>query len=368
MRVLSSFVGLGQYLQLAIAPARLYLRALHDVIKTRATWNSDVRLSKQALRDLQWWADIHDKHLQRAIYREATTATLFTDASMRGWGGVCRDHQQTVVHGIWDKTEGSHHITYLELLGVVRSVVALLPRLARKRVLLFVDNMAVVYVIRNNTSRAPLLMAELRHLMAICDTNNTRLECVYVPTDRNVADGPSRLPARDMWRLDPSVFRSVTQRLGLTPTIDRFATATTTLLPRWNAPCPEPGSVAPDGLSQDWTAECSWIHPPLNLLPDVAAKLDRAPSSRAIVVAPFWPAEQWFDTLHRLASSVLVVPHTRRLVCQDTLRKYGVDAPGDWPCVFFLLEGQDLATTGSNSKPRVTWCSWDEVMACLPPM
>ena len=143
MRVLACFTGLAQSLHLAIPPTRLYLRSLYDVMSTRRGWDSEVRLSKQALRDLDWWAHLPEQHLQRAMYREATTATLYTDASMRGWDGVLNN--TAFVHGIWTREQSSQHITYLELLGVLKSVQALLPRLKRRRVLLFVDNQAVVY-------------------------------------------------------------------------------------------------------------------------------------------------------------------------------------------------------------------------------
>ena len=335
VRVLACFVGLAQSLQLAISPARLYLRELHNVISSRRSWNSDVRLSRQGLSDLNWWVDIDKQHLRRAIFREATTATLYTDASKSGWGGVL--NRTTIVHGIWTRTESAEHITYLELLGVLRSVTALLPRLKMRRVLLFVDNQAVVYVIRNFTTRSPIMMAELRNLVALCETNNARLSVQWVPTDLNTADAPSRYKGSDHWRLDPRIFHAVTKRLQLMPTVDRFATAGTTLLPRWNSPCPEQGAEEVDGLSQDWTSEVNWLHPPLDLLPDVATKLERNPAL-GIVVTPFWPTEHWFHVLHRLSDQLVVVPNCRSLVCQHTRSVFGRDAQGDWPLAFWRLD------------------------------
>ena len=88
VRVLAGFAGLAQSVQLALPLARLYLRAIFDVIKTKHSWESDVRLTKQALRDLAWWTELSTRWTERAIFREATTATLYSDASMRGWGGV----------------------------------------------------------------------------------------------------------------------------------------------------------------------------------------------------------------------------------------------------------------------------------------
>jgi hypothetical protein len=282
---------------------------------------------------------------------------------MKGWGGVL--NQTAYVHGIWTRAQSATHITYLELLGVVKSVSALLPRLARRRVLLFVDNQAVVYIIRNFTSRAPLLMAELRNLVAICESNDTILQCQWVPTDRNLADEPSRRKASDHWRLDPRVFYAMCQRYKLVPTVDRFATAGTTLLPRWNSPCPEPGAEAVDGLSTAWTTECNWVHPPPDLLPQVASKLERTPAL-AVVVAPFWPAEDWFRSLRGQASAVTVVPHARRLVCQHTLSVYGIDAQGDWPLVFFLLD-PGRAITPNKPLCTATWASAADLLSGRSP-
>ena len=368
--MLAAFTGLAQSLQLAIPPCRLYLRSLYDTMSSKKNWESDVKLSKQALRDLSWWAALEEQRfLQRAIYREATTATLYTDASMSGWGGVL--NKTAFVHGIWSKAESASHITHLELRGVLNSVKALLPRLSHRRTLLFVDNQAVVYIIRNFTSRSPVLMAELRGLVGICETANATLDVQWVPTDRNLADEPSRRRAPDHWKLDPSVFSAACARFRLAPTVDRFATAATRLLPRWNSPCPEPGAEGVDGLSQAWEEECNWVHPPLHLLPEVATKLERGPAT-GIVVTPFWPAEQWFQTLRGLATESLVVPHCRSLVCPFTLRTYGVNAQGDWPLVFWRLAPALVSTQAKlgvqyqSTAPPPTWRTQTELLFSTP--
>ena len=357
--MLARFTGLGQSLQLAIPPARLYLRALYVDMSQRRNWQSDVRLSKQSLRDLQWWADIDRQHLQRAIFREATTATLYTDASMRGWGGVL--NRQTCVHGIWTREQRTTHITYLELLAIVRSVTALLPRLANRRTLLFCDNQAVVHIIRNFTSRAPLLMTELRNLVGLCEQNNSILEVHWCSTDVQLADEPSRRKVTDHWKLDPQVFANMCRLLQTFPNIDRFATHATTLCGRWNSPCPERGAEAVDGLSTDWTTDVNWIHPPLKLLLQVAVKLERAPC-RAVVVVPFWPKEHWYLVLTRMATEVVVVPHCRQLVCPLTLEVFGIDAPGDWPMAFFSLDPDQNGT----GVPQISWLQPQDLLTPTP--
>ena len=85
---LAQFCGLANSVQLAVLPARLYLRELFNCLSTRTSWSSTVRLSHQALRDLQWWRTMPSRHNGRAIWIPPTTATLHTDASGFGWGAA----------------------------------------------------------------------------------------------------------------------------------------------------------------------------------------------------------------------------------------------------------------------------------------
>lgn len=122
VRHLASFVGLAQSVFLAVPTARLYLRSLHDVISTKWTWNSRVRLSRQSIRDLRWWAELSRHGLGRAIWRSPTHAVLHSDASGFAWGGVLNG--TALAHGLWTAAEKKHHITVLELLAVLRNIEA----------------------------------------------------------------------------------------------------------------------------------------------------------------------------------------------------------------------------------------------------
>ena len=312
VRVIAGFAGLAQSVQPTLPLARLYLRGLFDVIKTKRCWESDVRLSKQALRDLQWWTEISEKFTKRAIFRAATTATLFSDASMRARGGAY--NQQVICHGMWNVQEREQHITELELLAVLCNVIALKDRLRHRRVLLLEDNAAVVWIFWNKTTRQPRMMAILRDLVATLDLNDTELDVRYVRTNANLADAPSRFRGRDFWKLRQEVFRSVERCFGLRHTVDRFASAATTVLPRYNAPHPEHGAEAIDALAQPWLHEVNWLHPPPDLLLQVTTRLQREDLVRGTLVTPYWPAEAWFQTMRTVAHHAVVVPSASLLV------------------------------------------------------
>ena len=352
-RVLAGFAGLAQSVQLALPRARLYLRSFFDVLKTKRNWDSDVRLSKQALRDLQWWTTLDEIHCRRAIYREATMATLFSDASKRGWGGLLNG--QVICHGLWTEKEREAHITELELLAVAKNVAVLLPQLKRRRVLLLEDNAAVVWISYNKASRAPRLMMHLRNLIGLLDMNDTTLEVRYVSTHSNKADMPSRFQGTDHWRLRASVFRRMESLAGLRHTVDRFACRATALVPRYNAPYPEPGAEAVDGLSQSWLHEVNWLNPPPDLLPNVLSRLEREPGIHGTLVTPYWPAESWFAAAQRVSRCARVLPSAAAAVCPIVQRKYGITGPGRWPLVFWQLEGRVPDPTVGPRPFQFTW-------------
>eukprot|EP01050_Picozoa_sp_SAG11_P002526 SAG11_NODE_129_length_15500_cov_16.145250_13_plen_143_part_00 len=140
---------------------------------------------------MQWWIDLPAAQLHRTIWRSPDQAELWTDASKFAWGGVLNG--TALSHGIWSSAERRHHITTLELLACIRNVQAHLPRLKHKRVLIHEDNQAVIYIVRERTSRSPVIMAYLRKLWAILDLNCIDLRLKYVRSAMNPADAPSRL-------------------------------------------------------------------------------------------------------------------------------------------------------------------------------
>ena len=72
--------------------------------------------------------------------------------------------------GMWSTRERGHHITYLELLAVHRTIAERAEMLKGKSVLLWEDNRAVMHILTNRTTHAPDMM----HLCAAFITSSTR--------------------------------------------------------------------------------------------------------------------------------------------------------------------------------------------------
>ena len=73
---------------MAVLPADLFSRAMHGDLSARESWSSNVRLSRQSLRDLTKWIDMPEEWNGAPISRSTVTRTVYSDASEFAIGGV----------------------------------------------------------------------------------------------------------------------------------------------------------------------------------------------------------------------------------------------------------------------------------------
>ena len=334
-RRLAAFTGLAQCVYLAVPPARHFLRELHDCMKSKKSWSSRVRLTKQALRDLQWWVDLPHRWNGRAIWRNPTTARLHSDASLRGWGGVLNN--TTPARGFWNHHERKQHITLLELEAVFNVVRSFLPHLRDRHVFLHEDNMAVVHMLVHYSSRSPQIMRRLRALWLLLDLNNITIEAEYIRSEANVwADALSRELDTEDWRLNPLVFQQLDRTFG-PHTVDRFASMTSAQLPRYNSRWRDPHTEGVDSLSMDWSTENNYANPPWTLLPQLAHRLQEQPVP-CTIVCPHWPGAPWFQQLRDLSTHMWVYPPRYNFFLPSRLGACAPVGPAGWSTAVFRLD------------------------------
>jgi hypothetical protein len=330
-RALAAFAGLTQSLHLAIPPARFFNRSIYDAIGTRRHWGATVALDRRVLRDLQWYVDLPARWRERAIWRSASTALLHTDASKKGWGAVLNQRRQA--RGFWRGHQQSEHINVQELRAVRYAVDSFLPQLRGRSVLLREDNQVVCALIERWTTRSGALMVQLEKLWWTLDSNDIEMRVRYIRSEDNAqADALSRVDPEDEWTVDRQVFIELERSWG-PHQVDRFASVANAHLPRYNTAWDQEGSAGLDAFAQpvqDWQDCLNWCAPPVNLLLQLAQLL-RETGAGATVVAPYWPAQHWFQALHSMAAEV------RLLEPQSIRGTAGYTAPASWRFAAFRV-------------------------------
>eukprot|EP00873_Tetraselmis_striata_P002317 jgi/Tetstr1/422581/TSEL_013388.t1 len=187
---------------------------------------------------------------------------------LRGWGGVLNGGLEA--RGFWRSAGERRHITLKELKA---------------------------------------MLAELRRLWCLLDSHGIHLRAWHIRSAANIwADRLSRHLDSDDWQLDPLLFAEPESRFG-PHSIDRFASALNTMLPRYNAAWLDPTCEAVDSLhlpDADWRRENNWCNAPWPLLPDLVQKPQQS-GAAATVVALRWEGKAWHHALTEMAVEELTV-------------------------------------------------------------
>eukprot|EP00873_Tetraselmis_striata_P044939 jgi/Tetstr1/465203/TSEL_009909.t1 len=80
-KLLASLAGQGQFLYLAMPPARFYLCEAHTVMGRCSSPSGKVVLTRRLIRDLEWWRDVPTRHNGAPILRPVEIAYMHTDSS-----------------------------------------------------------------------------------------------------------------------------------------------------------------------------------------------------------------------------------------------------------------------------------------------
>ena len=95
-------------------------------------------------------------------------------------------------------------------------------------------------------------------------------------------------------------------------TVDRFAALHNAHLPVYNSLHWDPETSGVDALAQSWVNHNNFVNAPFCLLPRVL-NLIKAQGVQATVIAPWWPAQPWFQALMSLSvAAPLQLPNSSR--------------------------------------------------------
>jgi hypothetical protein len=131
-----------------------------------------------------------------------------------------------------------------------------------------------------------------------CMSNEIDIHTVWIPRIENQrADFLSRIIDIDDWGTTVDFFQLLDSLWG-PHTVDRFANMNNTKLLRLNSLYWNPGSIAVDAFTSDWSGENNWLVPPVSMVSRLINHLIKSNSVGTSVV-PKWPSSSsWLLLFH----------------------------------------------------------------------
>ena len=315
-------------LERLVPHGRLRMRSLQWHLKSQWSAESDppslpVALPEEVRRDLSWWM-VKD-HLLTGV-RFGTPAPdlhLYSDASCSGWGAHLLDQH---VSGVWSDQERLLHINLLEMKALFLALQAFREDVIGRHVTAMCDNSTVVaYVNKQGGTVSHALYLLARRLLRWTESFDVHLDARYLPGQSNVlADILSRRGQviGTEWSLHPVVARALLRHWGA-PSLDLFATSLNAKLPRYCSLVPDPQAAFEDAFAHPWDDLDVYAFPPFALLSRVIARVRESSRLEMTLVAPLWPAKEWFaDLLLLLTQPPLALPRWNRLLRQPHFDRF----------------------------------------------
>ena len=186
-RELLSLIGKLSFASKCVKPGRLFLRRLIDLSTTVKTLNHHIDLNREARADIRWWHDFispwNGVSTVQSRPVSSTQLQFSTDASGIGLGAV---FGQRWLSARWPEDFGEFDINYRELFAILAAIHTWFPLLLDKQLIVHSDNLNIVHIWTNQSSRDPLLMDLARKLFLFTATKNINIILRHVPGTHNV--------------------------------------------------------------------------------------------------------------------------------------------------------------------------------------
>ncbi|XP_057335113.1 uncharacterized protein LOC130673915 [Microplitis mediator] len=260
-----------------------------------------MRLDQSLRTEFEWWEE-NILTAKNPIRQYEYKITIFSDASLTGWGASCNDK---VVFGQWDSRESSFHINCLELIAAFNGLKAFASHLSNCEILLKIDNStAIAYINRMGGIKYQNLNNVTRDIWSWCEQRNLWLFATYIPSIENViADSASRINNIDTeWELAPWAFRQIYNLFGQ-PQIDLLASVNNKKCVDYCSWHRDPEAFCIDAFTIKWDTFYIYAFPPFSLILKTLRKI-QVDQACGIVVVPEWFTQPWYP----LWLSLLIQP------------------------------------------------------------
>lgn len=241
-------------------------------------------LSDLSRSDLKWWST-HIHTTSNPVSHGNPHITIYSDASLNGWGGVINELSPG---GPFSEEEMTFHINYLEILACFLTLQTFCFVLRDCHIKAMTDNTTVISYNNNMGGRTTKCNSVTRKLWLWRIERNLWVTAAHIPGKLNVlADTESRQIFHDTeWKLDRLVFDR----------ISHFASRLNFQLRPFISWKPNPEAFAIDAFSISWKEHNFYAFPPFAIINRVLQKAEQD-QAHGIIIVPVWTTQTWFPRL-----------------------------------------------------------------------
>jgi len=318
IRELAKLIGMLVATFPAVPMAPFYYRSLEkDKIRglkfSKGNFDGTVKISDSSKSDLLWWVN-NVYSSKRIITTPSIDMTIYTDASLSGWG---INDGYVPSGGPWKEEYKDKHINVLELIAIKFGVLAYCKYTSPKHIRIMTDSTtAIAYINKKGGIKSKDCNQIAKDIWEWCYNKNIFISAAHVPGVCNdIADFKSRVfEDATEWQLNPYIFKNICLQFG-TPDIDIFASYANSQLEKYVSWQPDPFAFAIDAFSMSWDTSLLYMFPPFSLISKVLFKIweDKA---EAVLVVPKWSSQIWYPIAMKMcrAPPVIVTPSPTNLL------------------------------------------------------
>ena len=216
-RDLQKWLGKCCHLRLVFPAQALFTFECRSLLKGFGEDDDERRpLPQAALEEIEFWSFVNSfTDPVPFLLQQHVSFSLYTDASGFGWGA----HLQlptgpSSLRDYWSSSLFDLDICCKEALAVLFGLQSIEDKLNCRQVDAYVDNEGLVLAWAGLKSRSKELSGVLQQLFHFCLDNRVSLKMIWVPTDKNPADAPSRELDRGDSMLAPALRRQLLRAYG----------------------------------------------------------------------------------------------------------------------------------------------------------
>ncbi|KAK3743729.1 hypothetical protein QZH41_007814 [Actinostola sp. cb2023] len=208
-RQLQSSIGKLHFICKVCRPGRTFLRRMIGLLCTASHATHHIRLTSAFCKDVKWWLMLLPgwngcSFFYDDRWLDSPTLELFSDASKDAFGTAYFAGDWVIGSFVSHRIPSSRSIAFKELYAIGTAVTAWAFTLSSQNILFHCDNMTIVRILSNGTSKCNHIMSLVRYLFYVCATHNIMLRVVHIAgVDNRLANSLSRFQIDRFRSLDP---------------------------------------------------------------------------------------------------------------------------------------------------------------------